>query len=59
MKKRKIIKTPPELVAKVARRTESLKAAGARRVLVVYDEDSARLYEDRAEGGIPPPRESA
>jgi len=58
MKKRRIVHTPPELVAKVARRTETLKASGARRVLVVYEQDSARMYEDRAED-IPPPRESA
>jgi hypothetical protein len=57
MTKKKKVKTPAHIVAAVARKTESLKASGAQRVLVVYEEASVRMYEDRAEP--PPPRESA
>jgi hypothetical protein len=43
--KKKIRSSPPkQIVERVARRAQFLKDSGAQRVLVVYDEESVRMY---------------
>jgi hypothetical protein len=50
---------PPQIAARVQRQAEWLKAEGAQRVLVVYEEASVRVYGDVAKDPIPAPRKSA
>ena len=38
---------PKQVIAWAAKKTEALKAQGARRVLVVYDGDKARVYQEQ------------